>query len=82
MPKKPVVAVVRDSHLHDRLTAMVKPPPVGAVLRDSPLCDRPSLEAILKKRGNDRAYTLISHEADSWVVHFEGDASPTKITSG
>lgn len=62
--------------------AMVKPiprvpsgPPVGArhVL--------PTLESILKKLGNNRAYTVISHKGSTWVVHFEGDAVPTTITA-
>ena len=83
-----VGAVLRDRPLRDR-------PPVGAVLhdrplrdrplRDRPLRDRPSLEDILKKLGNNRAYTVISR-GDSkgspyWVVHFEGDAAPKIITA-
>jgi len=79
----PVGAVLRDRPLRDR-------PSVGAVLRDRPLRDRPlrdrpSLEDILKKLGNNRAYTVISR-GDSkgspyWVVHFEGDAAPKIITA-
>jgi hypothetical protein len=49
--------------------------PVGAVRE--PL----SLEQILERLGNDRAYTVISHKGSTWVVHFEGDAAPKTITA-
>jgi hypothetical protein len=71
MPNKPVGAVLRD-----RPTAMVKPPPVGAGRHD-----HLSLEDILKKLGNNRAYTVIKVLDDSWLIHFEGDHKPTLIKS-
>jgi hypothetical protein len=63
-------------------TAMVQPKPrgpsspsVGAVR------EPPSLEQVLERLGNDRAYTVISHKGSTWVVHFEGDAAPKTITA-
>jgi hypothetical protein len=56
-------------------TAMVQTPPIGAVR------EPPSLEQVLERLGNDRAYTVISHKGSTWVVHFEGDAAPITITA-
>ena len=56
-------------------TAMVQPTPVGPVRKS------PTLEQILKRLGNDRAYTVISHKGNTWLVHFEGDTKPTTITA-
>jgi hypothetical protein len=80
--------LVRADGIRPSPTAMVKPKPrgpsshpVGAV-RESP-----SLEQILERMGNDRAYTVISHtgntahSSECWVVHFEGDAVPKTITA-
>ena len=58
-------------------TAMVQPPPSRVVVRNPP-----SLEDILKRLGNNRAYTVISHKDNVWLVHFEGDTAPKTITSG
>jgi hypothetical protein len=54
--------------------AMVQPKPQGP-------SGPPSLEQILERLGNDRAYTVISHKGSTWVVHFEGDAAPITITA-
>jgi hypothetical protein len=75
----------------DASTAMVKPLPVGAP-RDAPTRDAPkssvgarrdapkSLEEILKTLGNNRAYNILKHSGNTWVIHFEGDADPMSIT--
>jgi hypothetical protein len=58
--------------------AMVKPPPKKSSIETQHAA---SLEEILQRLGNDRAYTVISHKGNSWVIHFEGDESPKTITA-
>ena len=58
--------------------AMVKPPPNKRTVGAKHAV--PTLEHILKQLGNDRAYTVISHKGNTWVIHFEGDAAPKTIT--
>lgn len=53
----------------------------AASLAVSPAASPPaSLEEILHRMGKNRAYTVISHKGNAWLVHFEGDSKPTTIT--
>jgi hypothetical protein len=64
--------------------AMVQPKPVGAdgIRPDGkrPTTDALDLIKILELMHNNRAYTVISHEGNTWVVHFEGDVEHMTIT--
>jgi hypothetical protein len=50
--------------------SMVQPPPIGPAVQ---------LALLLQKIGNDRAYTVLSHEGNTWTLHFEGDHAPTVL---
>jgi hypothetical protein len=59
--------------------AMVKPVPVGAH-GDAPTVGAAvQLALMLQHLGNNRAYTVISHEGNVFTVHFEGDYAPTVL---
>jgi hypothetical protein len=51
-----------------RKVAMVQPRPKA-----------PDLFELLELIGNDRAFTVISHKVNTWVIHFEGDDKPKNI---
>ncbi|OGN99035.1 MAG: hypothetical protein A2Z71_03325 [Chloroflexi bacterium RBG_13_50_21] len=64
-------------------TAMVQSPPQRVEVKPPPVKARqvlPTLEQILRRMGNNRAYTVINHKGNVWVVHFEGDVDHTTIT--
>jgi len=56
--------------------SMVQPRPANP--------DMLKLLKLLKLMGNNRAYTVISRGGSmtrpTWVIHFEGDKGPTKIS--
>ena len=53
-------------------TSMVQPKPANPDLLE--------LLELLRLMGNNRAYTVISHDDNTWVVHFEGDVEHMTIT--
>ena len=55
-----------------RKTTMVQPKPANPDLLE--------LLKLLELMGNNRAYTVINHDDNTWVVHFEGDTDHTIIT--
>jgi len=50
--------------------AMVQAPPLGPTVQ---------LALLLQMIGNNRSYTVISHEGNVWTIHFEGDYDHTVI---
>jgi hypothetical protein len=53
--------------------AMVQPKadqPMGTVVQ---------LALLLQHMGNNRAYTVISHQGNVWMIMFEGDYAPTEL---
>ena len=52
-----------------------------AMVQNKPaIPDQFKLIKLLELIGNDRAYTVISHKGNTWVLHFEGDYDHTIIT--
>jgi hypothetical protein len=86
MVKPLPVGAPRDAPTRDAPKSSVGAP------RDAPTRDAPkssvgarrdapkSLEEILKTLGNNRAYNILKHSGNTWVIHFEGDADPMSIT--
>jgi len=69
-----------------RPKAMVKPAPDGPspakkqTYRQTAFAGSdPSLAVVLQQLGNDRAYTILKSEHLLWVVHFEGDTTPSIV---
>jgi hypothetical protein len=56
--------------------AMVKPVP--RVPSNKPAKPR-TLDELLKLIKNDRAYTVIKHTGNTWIIQFEGDPGPMTI---
>ena len=50
--------------------AMVQMPPMSPAVE---------LALLLAEIGNNRAYTVLSHEGKTWVIHFEGDTEFTRL---
>jgi hypothetical protein len=57
--------------------AMVKPVP--RVPSDKPAKPR-TLDELLKLIKNDRAYTVLKHTGNTWIIQFEGDPGPKTIS--
>lgn len=54
--------------------AMVKPRPI------QPKLAKPrTLDELLKLIKNDRAYTVLKHTGNTWIIQFEGDPGPKTI---